>query len=103
MSERWGEGRETDDSDGLHVAVRKGEETLSGESHVGLPVAVVALLVALFVLEFVPERLGGETGAGRSAGERYRREGEAHGTTYAGESSMPDTGRWWTMREQAVF
>lgn len=70
--DEWALGRgkgETDDSDGLHVAVRKGEETLSGESHVALPFAIVGVLVALLVLEFVPERLGGEAGTGGSAGE----------------------------------
>lgn len=64
------EGRGTDDSDGLHVAVREGEETLSGERHMGVFFAVVAVLVALLVLELVPEGLGGETRAGGSAGER---------------------------------
>lgn len=63
-------GRDTDDSDGLHVAVRKCEEALSGERHVGPLLAIVAVLVALFVLELVPERLGGEARAGRSVEER---------------------------------
>lgn len=67
MSVSQGRGkRETDDSDGLHIAVRKGEETLSGECHLGLPFAILGVLVTLFVLELVPERLGGETCAGGS-------------------------------------
>jgi len=49
--------------DCLHVLVGKSEETLSCESHLSLPLAELALLVAFF-LEFSPKRLRGETGAG---------------------------------------
>lgn len=64
MSERRRRRKgETDNSDCFHVVVGKGEETLPGERHMALPFTI---LVALFVLEFVPEGLGGETRAGRS-------------------------------------
>jgi len=47
----------------LHILVGESEETLACKSHLGLPFAGLTLLVTFF-LEFSPERLRGETGAG---------------------------------------
>lgn len=94
-----GERRNTDDSDGLHVAVRKGEETLSGESHLGMFFAILAVLVTLFVLEFVPERLGGETGTCRAVkrDEKGQQGMDEDGRTLgrgACQRAVDDGGRW---------
>jgi len=41
-------------TDGLHIAIRHGKQPLSGESHLGLSLSKLGLLVA-FALEFAPE------------------------------------------------
>ena len=78
---RGKKGLWTDHSYGLHIAIGEGEETLSGNGHVG---GLPGIRVLVLGLELAPEALGGQGGVcgpivegeqggrKRGAGERER-------------------------------
>jgi hypothetical protein len=75
-------------ADGLHIAIRHGKQPLSGESHLGLSLSKLGLLVA-FALEFAPEGRRWQVAIRGSNGHEVGGDTRWGGNeAYAGERSM---------------